>query len=83
MNLCPDCGHDYDLDGRYVGFCHYEKNSDPELGFFRPVCFEGVEPILSPEYQEVLDKMCKQLSDQMRKTLDEVLEEIYVADCLC
>ena len=75
MDLCPACGHDYDLDGQYAGICHYVKGSDPSLGFFRPLCDEGYEYPFNPEVEKALSEMAARLAENMRKTLTDLLED--------
>lgn len=74
MDLCKECGHDYFLDGIWSGFCHYRKDSDISLGFFRPVCNEGFEPIISQEVREAIVNLSQSLSDAARKTLEEICQ---------
>lgn len=72
MDLCPECGHDYDLDGRWAEFCHYVKGSDPSLGFFRPVCNEGIEPVIDPKLRQLISEMSESLCSRLRQTLLEI-----------
>ena len=74
MDICPGCGLDRDSLGGWKDFWHFIKDSDPSLGFFRPICLEGRDPreFFGEETLVVLDAMGAALARKFTETLESI-----------